>query len=164
MSPWAIPLSSFPPCTASPESHQEPRLSSGRALIIRHPEHHLKTLFLSDLCVCVRALSVGVFSPWVRPPAINRYSSLPTTEPGGPSARTKHAFFFTGLMRNRRKRGRKNVWQKKNVEGFFKTATEDLFDRGRKEREGESRDILDVETNMCAWNRITPMLPLITSR
>lgn len=47
---------------------------------------------------------------------------------------------------------------------FFKTATEDLFDRGRKEREGESRDILDVEANMCAWNRITPMLPLITSR
>lgn len=52
----------------------------------------------------------------------------------------------------------------KKVEGFFKTATEDLFDRGRKEREGESRDILDGETNMCTWNHITPMLPLITSR
>lgn len=46
-------------------------------------------------------------------------------------------------MRTRRKRGRKNAWQKKKVEGFFKTATEDLFDRARKEREGESRDILD---------------------
>ena len=54
--------------------------------------------------------------------------------------------------------------KKKKVEGFFKTATEDLFDSGRKEREGESRDILDGETNMCAWNHITPMLPLITSR
>lgn len=109
-------------------------------------------------------LNVGVFSPWARPPSINRYSSLPTTEPGGPRARTKHAFFFVSLMRNGRKRGRKNVWQKKKVEGFFKTATEDLFDSGRKESEGESRDILDVETNMCAWNHITPMLPLITSR
>lgn len=54
--------------------------------------------------------------------------------------------------------------RKKKVEGFFKTATEDLFDRGRKEREGESRDILDAEKITCAWNHITPMLPLITSR
>lgn len=42
-------------------------------------------------------------------------------------------------MRNRRKRRRKNVWQKKKVEGFFKTATVDLFDRERKERGGVKR-------------------------
>lgn len=68
-------------------------------------------------------------------------------------------------MRNRRKKeggglfGRKKRWM-----DFSKTATEDLLDRGRMEREGESKDILDVETSMCAWNRITPMLLLITSR
>ncbi len=142
---------------------------SGAPLLLQTCSVHLPPLTspqnivaLWSACVCV--LNVGVSSPWVRPPSINRYSSLPTTEPGGPRARTKRAFFFVSLMRTRRKRGRKNVWQKKKVEGFFKTATEDLFDRGRKEREGESRDILDGETNMCAWNHITPMLPLITSR
>lgn len=115
------------------------------------------------MCVFVRWMCVSS-TPWVRPPSINHYSSLPTTELGGPWARTKLAFFFASLMRNRGKRGRKNVWQKEKVEGFFKTATEDLFDRRRKERERESRDTLDVETNMCAWSSITPMLPLITSR
>lgn len=68
-------------------------------------------------------------------------------------------------MRNRRKReGERMLGRKKRWMDFSKTATEDLFDRGRMERGGESRDILDVETNMCTWNRITPMLLLITAR
>lgn len=118
------------------------------------------TVGLWSMC----ALNVGVFSPWVRPPYIKR--SLPTTERGGLLAHTEHAFFFFSiLMRNRRKReGERMFGRKKRWMDFSKTATEDLFDRGRMERGGESRDILDVETNMCTWNRITPMLLLITSR
>lgn len=152
----------------SPLHHKRPIRSPAAPLFICHLEHHPKkqkkpTVGLWSMC----ALNVGVFSPWVRPPYIKR--SLPTTERGGLLAHTEHAFFsfffFSILMRNRRKReGERMFGRKKRWMDFSKTATEDLFDRGRKERGGESRDILDVETNMCTWNRITPMLLLITSR
>lgn len=102
---------------------------------------------LWSACVCV--LNVGVSPPWVRPPSINRYSSLPTTEPGGPWARTKRAFFFVSLMRTRRKRGRKNVWQKKRWRDFSKQPQRIYLTEGER-RERESQETFWMGRQICA--------------
>lgn len=107
-----------------------------------------KTPF-SLVCMCVSWMWVSL--PACRPPSANRYRSLPTTQPGGPWAHTKHAFFFVSLMRNKGEREGERMFGRKKRWRDFSKRPQRIYLTGGERREKGSQETFWMWRQICAY-------------